>query len=67
MRLVRWMGRENGGWPPDYWRRIGWAEFWCSIDELADAIRAQLGTYSKPDPVDTLEDQVAKATGLRIP
>lgn len=51
------------GWSHSYWRDIGWAEFWASVDEAT--LPAPEGER-KPDPVAALEDEIAALTGLPV-
>lgn len=31
------LGRYNY-WPHDYWRSIGWGEFWASLEEMSEDV-----------------------------
>ena len=68
VHLVRGLGRING-WSHDYWRDIGWAEFWASVTEtemFTEATTAQQPDRTE-DPLAAFEASVAAATGMRSP
>lgn len=65
MGLVRGLGRANN-WAHDYWRTIGWREFWASLAELI-ASSEPSEESSELAPLVALESRIAASTGLSSP
>ena len=70
VRLVRGLGRING-WSHDYWRTIGWSEFWASVAEAELFVEHQRhdngGAGEQEDPLVDFEASIAAATGMKSP